>query len=100
MRVKLIVLAVGAALAVFALIWGSETVTKLSTTRARTTLSGAAGGADGANAGALASPDELPNIMKGGVGEVNKNLSELKSNLQNTMDERPARLDAQIDRAK
>jgi|GEM_PF-5351726 len=97
MRVKLIVLAVGAALALFALIWGSETLTNISTTRTETTLSRTAGDAD---AGALGNPDEIPNIMKGGVGEVNKNLSELKSNLQNTMDERPGRLDAQVERAK
>lgn len=94
MRLKLIVLAVGAALAAFALVWGSETVSKSSTSRSATTLSR---GADASDAGER---DEIPNIMKGGLGEVNKNLSELKNSVQNTMDERPSRVDEQVDQAK
>lgn len=94
MRVKLIVLAVGAALAAFALVWGSEAVSNISTPPSPTTLAGSTGAADAGER------DEIPNIMKGGLGEVNKNLSELKNNVQTTMDERPDRVDEQVERAK
>lgn len=97
MRVKLIVLAVGAGLALFALVWGRETVTQISEYRTETTLTR---GGEVPGAEASAKSDEIPNIMKGGIDEVNKNLSGLKTKLQNTMDERPGRLDKQVERAK
>lgn len=93
MRLKLIVFAAGAALALFAYSQGSETASQIATLRSATTLSHA----EDADAG---QSSEIPNIMKGGVGEVNKNLSDLKDNLQNTMDERPGRVDEQVERAK
>lgn len=95
MRVKLIVLAVGLALVMFALVWGSETVSTVSTMRQRTTAQ-----THGPDAGAPGTGVEVPKIMNGGLGDVNNNLEHLGNNVQKKMDDRPGRIDKQVEQAK
>lgn len=94
MRLKLIVLAIGAAIAVYALMFGSQALSKLSKYRTSTTISQSEEPAD------VGPTREIPTIVNTGIGGINKSLSGMKDNVQNTVDERQERLDEQIEIAK
>jgi hypothetical protein len=90
MRIKLVFLAGSLAAFVVAIFFGADQCAKIGKTQQQVTV----------EAGEEASEDlQVPNPTEGGVQNVNQNLREMKSGMQEQMNQRRDSLDRRIERS-
>lgn len=90
MRVKLVFLAGSLAAFAVAVIFGADQCAKIGQTQQQVTVEAGEEAAKG---------QQVPNVTEGGVGNVNKNLQEMKSGMQEQMNQRQDNLDGKIERS-
>jgi hypothetical protein len=93
MRIKLVFLAGSLAAFVIAVVFGADMCAQVGQIQSESTVGA------GEEAAEAAGGQEVPNVTEGGVGKVNQNLRELKTDMQEQMDQRQDDLDDRLERS-
>lgn len=90
MRIKLIFLAGSLAAFVAAVVFGADMCAQVGQKQTQATVEAGEEASEG---------QQVPNVTEGGVQNVNKNLREMKSGMQEQMNQRQDNLDGRLERS-